>query len=68
MDRKRQAVIKDLMRRYVQGVIENSEIIWLYPNFTDEEFALAQKELDALAIRVGNTRTFASAEEPDHDQ
>lgn len=60
MKRERREVVKDMARRYAQGVIENLESIWQFPELTDEEFALMDKEIELIAKRIGKTRAFTS--------
>lgn len=67
MKRERREVVKDMARRYAQGVIENLESIWRFPELTDEEFAVMDREIQLIAKRIGKTRTFISFVEADHE-
>ena len=63
MKRERRDVLKDMVRRHAQGVIENLELIWRFEQIDDdEEVQLMQAELDAIAKRIGATRTFSSTD------
>lgn len=63
MKRERRDVLKDMARRYAQGVIESLELIWQFDEIDDEEeIALMQREIDAIAKRIGATRTFSSTD------
>jgi hypothetical protein len=68
MNRERRDHVKDLARRYAQGVIESLETIWQFPELTDEEFKVMDDEIQKIAKRIGKTRTFSSFERTDHDQ
>lgn len=63
MNRERREVLKDMARRYVQGVIENLELIWRFEEVTEEEMDVMQKEVDAIAKRIGKIRKFSSSED-----
>lgn len=67
MKRERREVVKDMARRYAQGVIESLETIWQFPELTDEEFAVMDREIQLIAKRIGKTRTFISSVEGDHE-
>ncbi|MBK5541556.1 hypothetical protein JFV28_20190 [Pseudomonas sp. TH05] len=67
MKRERREVVKDMARRYAQGVIESLETIWQFPELTDEEFAVMDREIQLIAKRIGKTRTFISFVEADHE-
>lgn len=61
MKRERRALLKDMVRRYAQGVIESLELIWQFEEINDEEeVALMQREIDAIAKRIGANRSFVS--------
>lgn len=63
MNRERRDLLKDMVRRHAQGVIENLELIWQFEEINDdEEVRLMQAELDAIAKRIGATRTFSSTD------
>lgn len=63
MKRERRDLLKDMVRRHAQGVIENLELIWRFEQIDDEEeVQLMQAELDAIAKRIGATRTFSSTD------
>ncbi|MGB4488456.1 MAG: hypothetical protein WBI95_23550 [Pseudomonas veronii] len=63
MKRERRDLLKDMVRRHAQGVIENLELIWQFEEINDdEEVRLMQAELDAIAKRIGATRTFSSTD------
>lgn len=66
MKRERRCLLKDMVRRHAQGVIENLELIWQFEEINDdEEVRLMQAELDAIAKRIGATRTFSSTDPDD---
>lgn len=67
MKRERREVVKDMARRYAQGVIESLETIWQFPELTDEEFAVMDREIQLIAKRIGKTRTFISFVGADHE-
>lgn len=61
MNAKRKAVLRDMVRRHAQGVIENLELIWVFDEINDDaEAAFMQEEANSIAKRIGRTRTFAS--------
>lgn len=68
MDRERREIVKDMARRYAQGVIESLETIWQFPELTDAEFKVMDDEIQKIAKRIGKTRNFSSFQETDHDQ
>ncbi|MFL1559559.1 hypothetical protein [Pseudomonas sp. O11] len=66
MKRERRDLLKDMVRRHAQGVVENLELIWQFEEINDdEEVRLMQAELDAIAKRIGATRTFSSTDPDD---
>jgi hypothetical protein len=56
--RERREVLKDMARRYAQGVIENLELVWRFEDVTQEEMQIMQNEVDAIAKRIGKIRKF----------
>lgn len=62
---ERRALLKDQVRQFAQGVIENLEVVWQddFADCTDEEFALLCDEVQAISKRIGSTRTFVSSRE-----
>ena len=67
MKRERRDLLKDMVRRHAQGVAESLELIWQFEEINDEEekVRLMQAELDAIAKRIGATRTFSSTDPDD---
>ncbi len=66
ISRERKALLTDMVRRHTQGVVENLELIWVFEEINDdEEAAFMQSELNAVAKRIGKTRTFVSTD-PDN--
>lgn len=63
MKRARREVLKDMARRYAQGVIESLELMWRFEDVTEEEMEVMQKEVDAIARRIGAIRKFSSSED-----
>lgn len=64
MKRERRAWVVDRARGFVQGMIDNAEVLfqdWA-DEFTDEELKLCQAELNRICKAIGKTRTFASVE------
>jgi hypothetical protein len=61
--RERRDVLKDMARRYAQGVIENLELIWRFEDVTQEEMQIMQNEVDAIAKRIGKIRKFVDVGE-----
>lgn len=68
ISRNRKTLLTDMVRRHAQGVIENLELIWVFEEINDDEEAqFMQTELNAIAKRIGKSRTFASTD-PDNCQ
>lgn len=58
-------VLKDLARRYAQGIIENAEALWAFEDLSEDELLVMQNELQKIAKRIGATRDFSSRQEQD---
>ncbi len=60
----RRSILKDQVRRFAQGVVENLELVWQdsFKDCTDEEFVLLCEEQQRIAKRIGATRKFSSSD------